>query len=44
MLQGKSVTFIPSLDGDAPEWARVTLEDGTRIVGMKKVWPLSLFF
>jgi len=38
MLQGKSVTFIRNPDGGAPEWARVTLEDGTRIVGMKKVW------
>ncbi|KAH7886379.1 hypothetical protein F5I97DRAFT_1928227 [Phlebopus sp. FC_14] len=38
MLDGKSVTFIPaeSSDGRSPDWAQVTLEDGTRIIGRKE--------
>ncbi|KAG6327588.1 hypothetical protein ID866_11501 [Astraeus odoratus] len=38
-LEGKSVTFIraPKSTAGSPDWARVTLEDGTRIAGMKEV-------
>ncbi|KIJ66584.1 hypothetical protein HYDPIDRAFT_86539 [Hydnomerulius pinastri MD-312] len=38
MLDGKSVTFTPVLGTSkgSPDWSRVTLEDGTRIIGMKE--------
>lgn len=38
LLQGKSITFTPVRgDSDSPEWSRVALEDGVRIIGMKEV-------
>ncbi|KAL4068837.1 hypothetical protein V8B97DRAFT_1970115 [Scleroderma yunnanense] len=36
MLEGKSITFISDSHNNAPDWERVTLEDGTRIISMKK--------
>ncbi|KAG0706698.1 hypothetical protein DFH29DRAFT_900994 [Suillus ampliporus] len=38
LQDGKLVTFtsIPDSKPDSPEWMRVTLEDGVRIVGMKE--------
>ncbi|KAI6105971.1 hypothetical protein EV401DRAFT_2213885 [Pisolithus croceorrhizus] len=38
MLEGKSVTFIPTSETgrDSPDWARVVLEDGSRIISMKE--------
>ncbi|GLB43747.1 putative protein with four repeated domains in the Fasciclin I family of proteins, present in many other contexts [Lyophyllum shimeji] len=38
MLDGKSISFTPITknDGQGPEWSRVTLEDGVRIVDMKE--------
>ncbi|KAF8836694.1 hypothetical protein BDN67DRAFT_936447 [Paxillus ammoniavirescens] len=38
MLDGKSVTFTPVSGArkDLPEWSRVTLENGVRIIGMKE--------
>lgn len=38
LQDGKLVTFNPVLDAkpDSPEWMRVTLEDGVRIIGMKE--------
>lgn len=35
----KLVTFtpVPHAKPDSPEWMRVTLEDGVRIIGMKEV-------
>jgi len=37
LLCGESVTFEP-IDGDesAPEWTRVTIEDGSKIITMKE--------
>ncbi|KAG1793789.1 uncharacterized protein BJ212DRAFT_1571977, partial [Suillus subaureus] len=39
LQDGKLVTFNPVSDTktDSPEWMRVTLEDGVRIIGMKEV-------
>lgn len=38
ILEGKSVTFIPTSETaqDSPDWARVVLEDGSRIISMKE--------
>ncbi|KAF9440934.1 hypothetical protein P691DRAFT_779957 [Macrolepiota fuliginosa MF-IS2] len=38
LLEGKSISFQPILknDGKGPEWTRVTVEGGIRIIGMKK--------
>ncbi|KIK42456.1 hypothetical protein CY34DRAFT_804880 [Suillus luteus UH-Slu-Lm8-n1] len=38
LQDGKLVTFnpVPDAKPDAPEWMRVTLEDGVRIIGMKE--------
>lgn len=38
LQDGKLVTFnpIPNTKPDSPEWMRVTLEDGVRIIGMKE--------
>ncbi|KAI5998241.1 hypothetical protein EDD15DRAFT_307804 [Pisolithus albus] len=38
ILEGKSVTFIPISETaqDSPDWARVVLEDGSRIISMKE--------
>jgi hypothetical protein len=41
MLQGRSVTFQPRSDADpdAPDWARVQLEDDVHITSMREVRP-----
>ncbi|KAG1783379.1 hypothetical protein EV702DRAFT_1265114 [Suillus placidus] len=38
LQDGKLVTFnpVPDTKPDSPEWMRVTLEDGVRIIGMKE--------
>ncbi|KAF5384865.1 hypothetical protein D9615_000925 [Tricholomella constricta] len=38
LLHRKSISFTPisKNDGKGPEWSRVTLEDGVRIIGMKE--------
>ncbi|KAG5636535.1 hypothetical protein H0H81_007702 [Sphagnurus paluster] len=38
LLEGKTISFRPisKNDGKGPEWSRVTLEDGVRIIGMKE--------
>lgn len=39
LQDAKLVTFTPDAHPkpDSPEWMRVTLEDGVRIIGMKEV-------
>ncbi|KAF8079334.1 hypothetical protein FPV67DRAFT_111346 [Lyophyllum atratum] len=38
LLDGKTISFKPvsKNNGKGPEWSRVTLEDGVRIIGMKE--------
>ena len=38
LLDGKAITFTPiSGKKDSPDWSRVTLENGIRIIGTKEV-------
>ena len=41
-LQSKSITFKSTSDRSGADWARVTLEDGIRIIGKKEVY-IDLF-
>ncbi|RDB15524.1 hypothetical protein Hypma_004266 [Hypsizygus marmoreus] len=46
LLTGKSLKFTPisKNDGQRPEWSRVTLEDGVRIIRMKEGLNGVLYF
>jgi len=46
LLCGKSVTFEPieGSDDSVPGWAKVVLEGNVKIIGMKKVGLLALYF
>ena len=46
MLEGKTISFTPisKHHGQGPEWSRMTIDDGFRIIGMREVHFLFGFF